>query len=119
MKADGIPALKAKLAAAESRPPARPLPLHDLARVSSAVAVAVGELASMAPEHVREEQLLSRLGLDELDRIWLALEIEERLGLSGSIAVAGIRSVAGLVRATAAAVAAEQPGAQVVAGRPT
>ncbi len=105
-----LAALKAMAAAAAARhadPLTPPLSAADTEAVRRAVALAVS-LASpaLAPEHVRETHRLRDLGIDELDRIGIALDLEVRLGLFADLDHSGWRTVADVVRDAARAAAA-------------
>ena len=97
----GIVTLKRAVARVElrmsNRPPATRL--HDLAVVRRVVADEVGRLAGVAPEHVVEAaSLVHRWGLDELDRIQLAIALEDRLRLVERMDQGAWRTVGDVVR---------------------
>ena len=79
-----IAALKQAIAHIQLQP-ARPgarAPL-DLAMVRRVVAEEAAKLAGWPPEHIREEHaFMERLGMDVLDRLHLAVTLEDRLVLA-------------------------------------
>lgn len=79
-----IAALKALLAKAEVRRATKAA--VDEAAVRRVVAAAISERCGLPPEHLREAHTLcGRLGLNKLDRLWLAVTLEEQLLLTATI----------------------------------
>jgi acyl carrier protein len=106
-----LTALKAMADAAAARhagPTQPPLSAANIEMVRRAVAIAVSlACPSFAPEHMREtHRLKDDLGLDELDHIGIALELEDGFGFTAALDHSGWRTVADVVRDTARAAAA-------------
>ena len=97
----GIQQLKRLCAATEARMANRPAPgrAHDPAVIRAAVAEQAAVLLGVDPGQLLDgDSLVRRWGMGELDRIQLALALEDRLGLARPLEHYGWRSLGDVVR---------------------